>query len=188
MGFLMKRESKYPIKYLSFSEWSRLDSLKKNSRDDLILCILYNSGCTVNELVNIKIKDIDFKKGMLSISKDSSRNKHSRRVFISPKVIDKIKKYIDESTSSAYLFSTRQSPQITTKRVRQIVQNLCKKIKVTDVTPQIMRYTHIAHAFMKNIPVDAIQAQVGLRRSRAIEIFNQLKINSPKDAYQAFDS
>lgn len=184
----MKRESKYPIKYLTYSEWDRLDALKKNSRDDLILCILYNSGCTVNELINIRVKDIDQKKGMLSISKDSSRNKHSRRVFISPRVIEKIKKYIEENSPSTYLFSTRQSSQITTKRVRQIVQSLCKKIKVVDATPQIMRYTHIAHAFMKNIPVDAIQAQVGLRRSRAIEIFNQLKINSPKDAYQAFDN
>ncbi|MFW6014095.1 MAG: tyrosine-type recombinase/integrase [Candidatus Nanoarchaeia archaeon] len=183
----MKREELYPIKYLSFNEWDKLKSHKKLSRDDLILHILYYTGCTVNELVNIKIKDIDFRNQFLHIRKSSSRNNYHRRVFLSQKVLDKINTYLKENPSSEYLFSTRQSRKMTTKRVRQIVQSLCLQINIKDATPQILRYTHIAHAYQKNIPVDAIQKQVGIRRSRAIEIFNQLKMTKLKDAYREFE-
>ena len=183
----MKREEIYPIKYLSFNEWDRLKSLKKLSRDDLIVCLLYNTGCTVNELVNIKVKDIDFKNQVLHIRKNSSRNNYYRKVFLSKKAIDKIKSFLKENPSTEYLFSTRQSRKMTTKRVRQIVQSLCSQINIKDATPQILRYTHIAHAYQKNIPVDAIQRQVGIKRSRAIEIFNQLKMTKLKDAYREFE-
>ncbi len=183
----MKREEEYPIRYLSFDEWDKLKSYKKLSRDDLIITILYSTGCTVNELVNIKIKDIDFKNQILNVRKSTSRNNYHRQVFLSKKVIDKIKKYIKENSAGDYLFSTRQSNKMTTKRVRQIIQSLCAQIKIKDATPQIIRYTHIAHAYKKNIPVDAIQKQVGIRRSRAIEIFNQLKMTSLKDAYKGFE-
>lgn len=183
----MKREEIYPIRYLSFDEWDKLKSHKKLSRDDLIVHILYSTGCTVNELVNIRVKDIDFKNQVLHIRKSSSRNNYHRCVFLSKKVLDKIKAYLRENPSYDYLFSTRQSKKMTTKRVRQIVQDLCSQIDIKDATPQILRYTHIAHAYQKNIPVDAIQKQVGIRRSRAIEIFNQLKMTSLKDAYKKFD-
>ena len=96
----MKREVQYPIKYLSYEEWNRLDALPKSPRDDLILNILYSTGCTVNELVNIRIRQIDFKKNTLQIRKESSRNKHARDVYISKKVIEKI-----TSTSQGILIS-----------------------------------------------------------------------------------
>lgn len=183
----MKRETTYPIRYLSYEEWEKLKSFKKLARDDLILTILYSSGCTVNELVNIRLKDIDFSKRILTIRKTCSRNKSLRRVYLSKKVIDKIKIFIEQNESTDYLFSTRQSKKMTTKRVRQIVQKLCSKLNIPDATPQIIRYTHIAHAYKQNIPVDAILRQVGLRRSRAIEIFNQLKLSDVEKAYEEFE-
>ena len=183
----MKRESAYPIRYLTFEEWEKLRSFKKLRRDDLILTILYSTGCTVNELVNIKVRDIDFSNRILTIRKNNSRNKSLRKVYLSQKVIDKIKNFIEENQSGEYLFSTRQSKKMTTKRVRQIVQKLCAKIKIKDATPQILRYTHIVHAYKMNIPVDAILRQVGLRRSRAIEIFNQLKLSNLEEAYKQFE-
>ncbi|MGM5482032.1 MAG: tyrosine-type recombinase/integrase [Nanobdellota archaeon] len=183
----MRRESAYPIKFLSFEEWEKLKSFRKLRRDDLILTILYSTGCTVNELVNIRLRDISFSKGTLTIRKSNSRNKNLRHVYLSSKVLKKIEDFVNENDSVDYLFSTRQSSKMSTKRVRQIIQNLCSKIKIKDATPQIIRYTHIAHAYKKNIPVDAILKQVGLRRSRAIEIFNQLRPSNVEDAYREFE-
>lgn len=183
----MKRESAYPIRYLSFGEWEKLKGIDKLERDELILSILYSTGCTVNELVNIKVKDIDFKNKTLIIRKTNSRNKTYRKVYLSGRVLEKIESFLREHNAGEYLFSTRQSKKMTTKRVRQIVQKLCSKINVKDATPQIIRYTHIAHAYKKNIPVDAIVRQVGLRRSRAIEIFNQLKLSKLENAYEEFE-
>jgi integrase/recombinase XerC len=193
VGLLMKKKRiNYHLKYLSFDDLNKLNTFKNFSkRDYLIIQLLYHSGCTVNELINIKIKDIDFINNSLKISKDSSRNKSSRIIYLSKSIINVISDFLNINNQqnlnyNNYLFSTRQSKKITTKRVRQIVEDIFLKIKIKDTTPQILRYTHIAHAYMKGIPIDAIQKQVGLRRSRAIEIFNQLSIETNKDVYKAF--
>jgi len=174
------------LRYLEFNEYSKLCSINKALRDDLICNILYETGCTVNELVNIRKKDLDLKAGQISIRSKNARNKESRTVFISKELARKIKPYLEENRESPYLFCTRQSDSITTKRVRQIVVALFNKIGITDGSPQVLRYTHIVHAYKRNIPLAAIQKQVGLKRSRAIEIFSQLPVNDMKGAYSNF--
>jgi hypothetical protein len=75
---------------------------------------------------------------------------------------------------------------MTTKRVHQLVEKYCVLSALPALGPQILRYTHIVHAYQKNIPIDAIQHQVGLKRSRAIEIFQELPELDTKDAYKRF--
>jgi len=58
--------------------------------------------------------------------------------------------------------------------------------KVKEISPQTLRYTHIVHAYLKNVPIDAIQSQVGLKRSRAIELFSKLPELSQQDPYKSF--
>ncbi|MFW6220473.1 MAG: tyrosine-type recombinase/integrase [Nanoarchaeota archaeon] len=188
-----KKRNNYHIRYLSFNDLAKLNTYKNLSkRDHLIILLLYHSGCTVNELVNVKIKDINFTNNTLKISKDFSRNKSFRIIYLSKFIIDKISRFINYNdkmniNQNEYLFSTRQSKKISTKRVRQIVEDVFFDLKIKNTTPQILRYTHIAHAYIKGIPIDAIQKQVGLRRSRAIEIFNQLSLETNIEAYKAFD-
>jgi integrase/recombinase XerD len=172
--------------YLSFDVWEKLCSLGKPIRDDLIINLLYHLGCTVNELVNIKVDDLDFKHNRIRIRSESSRNKEAREVYLSHTLLSKIKEFLATGDNPEYLIFTRQSPQMTTKRVRQLVEEYCNSVGIKDASPQILRYTHIVHAYLKNIPIDAIQKQVGLKRSRAIEIFSQLKLKTSNDAYEAF--
>jgi integrase/recombinase XerD len=172
--------------YLSFEAWESIYSLEKPIRDDLIINLLYHLGCTVNELVNIKVDDLDFKHNHIHIRSESSRNKEAREVYISHTLLFKAKEFLATGSNPEYLIFTRQSPQMTTKRVRQIVEKYCSSAGIKDANPQILRYTHIVHAYLKKIPIDAIQKQVGLKRSRAIEIFSQLKLKTSNDVYEAF--
>ncbi|RMF05540.1 hypothetical protein D6764_04530 [Candidatus Woesearchaeota archaeon] len=179
------------IRFLTLKEWERIKEQPKNLRDQIIIELLYATGCTVNELVNIKVSDLSFEKHEVRIGAESSRNHEGRKALIPSSLIEKIEDYLREihpgEEKSRYLLATRQSPQITTKRVRQIVQKYASLAGVKDKNnPQILRYTHIVHAFRKGVPIPAIQRQVGIKRSRAIQIFNQLKTEVTEDAYRAF--
>lgn len=102
------------------------------------------------------------------------RTNEKREAQISQNLLTTIKKYLkNNKTPSKYLFSTRQSSNITQKRVQQILGQY--QIKGIKITPQIIRYTHIAHAYQKGVAIQDITKQVGLRRSRTIEIFSQLE-------------
>lgn len=172
------------IRHLSFREWERIQAQAKPERDDIIIRLLYETGCTVNELVNIKKADLC--EGGLRIARRSARNRHARQVFVSDKLLGKIRNFCSAMPEDAHILCTRQSSAMTTKRVRQLVQHYCMLAGVSDAGPQVLRYTHIAHAYQKQVPPDAIQRQVGLRRSRAIEIFQQLPRQDTREAYKGF--
>jgi len=181
---LVHAEQKNNIRYLDIGEWNCLDSIPKSERDSLILRLLYETGCTVNELVNIKRSD--FEGNIIRIRPKHARNHEPRTAYISDTLLKEIRGFCRKKPEGDFLFSTRQSSCMTTKRIRQLVQKYCSTARIGRVNPQVLRYTHIVHAYQRNIPLDAIQRQVGLKRSRAIEIFEQLPELETKDAYKRF--
>jgi len=176
-------KKKYHIKFLEFNEWARLLESIKDERDFLIFHLLYETGCTVNELVNIKTRD--FTGNILKIRSHHARNREARSVYISENLLRRVRAFCNIAKGE-YLFSTRQSRSMSTKRIRQLVQKYCSVCGIIGANPQILRYTHIVHAYQKGIPLEAIQNQVGLKRSRAIEIFEQLPERKTTDAYRKF--
>jgi len=170
---------------LSRSELARLKNQIQNERDQLILQILYETGCTVNELVNIKYNNINVKSKTIKYPSDVTKTKKSRVCFISRKLIGDLKKYT-RGENFVYLFFTRQSSNITTKRVRQLIQSYGKKAGLGKINPQVIRYTHIAHALERGIPLTAIQKQVGMERLRMVQIYESLVPEEKEGDYDKF--
>jgi integrase len=173
------------IRYLSVKDWERLQGQAMPERDLLILRVIYETGCTVNELVNIRAGHCDLAANTIKIRSEHARNHEQRVCVISDNLSRRLRSIISQDESS-YLFSTRQSASMTTKRVNQLVGKYCDIIGVKSAGPQVLRYTHIVHAYLRGIPLDAIRKQVGLKRSRAIEIFQELPVLETKDAYRRF--
>ena len=170
------------IEYLSKEELDIFRAAIQNRRDLLLLNILYETGCTVNELVNIKIQDIDFEKNTISFPPESTKSGKSRTSFISGTLARRIKNHKD----SGYLFTSRQSSKITTKRVRQIIQSYSKSAGLGKINPQVLRYTHIAHALERSIPITAIQKQVGMEGLRIVQIYESLVPEEKENVYEKF--
>ena len=170
------------ITYLEIEEVIRLVRSMPNLRDKLIILLLYETGCSVTELINILSRNIKPKTNEIIIE-NSVRTNEKRTVKVSKELINTIKLYIlekkkEKSVASQFLLSTRQSVSMTQKRIQQIVSVYRIKsgaLSGERITPQILRYTHIAHAYEKEVGINEITRQVGLKRSRAIEIFSQLK-------------
>ncbi|MFC1800612.1 tyrosine-type recombinase/integrase [Nanoarchaeota archaeon] len=156
------------IQHLLREEFNRLKYIIDCKRDQLILNILYETGCTVNELVNIKIKHINFRNRTIKFPPESTKTNKKRFSFISPALAKQIKKFSSEQKE--FLFSSRQSPQLTTKRVRQIIQSYSEAAGLGKINPQIIRYTHIAHALERGIPLTAIKKQIGIGRLRIVQV------------------
>lgn len=174
------------INYISIEKIKKLlDSITSN-RDKLIIKILFETGCTVNELVKIKILDIDFINNLINFSKTSTKSHKNKTSSISHSLVSELKKYVDDSRQE-YLFSTRQSSLMTTKRVRQIIQFYGSKAGFpTKLNPQILRYSHIAHALESGISLKAIQKQTGLEQLRLRQISEEILSEDFEDVYKDF--
>ncbi|MBN2566453.1 tyrosine-type recombinase/integrase [Candidatus Woesearchaeota archaeon] len=179
------------IKYLSREEWRRLAVLPLPLRDHLILRVLYETGCTVNELVNITVADLNLRESIIIFPAPSARGHRTRSSFISEDLAVLIRRYLrlakKAGKAGSFLFDSRQSSQMTTKRIRQLVQAFAKEAGIAGKNnPQILRYSHIVHAYENDVQIDAIEKQVGITRSRAVQIFSELRRTPKKDAYKSF--
>ena len=154
---------------LSFEEWWGLVSQISDLRIRLIFLILYSTGCSELELLEIKKTDFDFKRPSLKIA--------DRNVILSSELGNLLDNYLstDISSDSEYIFSTRQSDRISQKRLQQLIVQTSNKYLKKSIKPMQIRYTHIYHSILKNIPLPAISSQTGLSYQRIAQIMKDIE-------------
>lgn len=154
--------------------------LCKHMRDTVLIKMLYDLGCTVSEIVAIQVKDIDFNDLCITIrsQEDATRTRTS---FFSEEVKALLVKFLTVekklNARERYIFGTARG-QMTTKRIQQIVKECAIAAGFKKRTnPQMLRYSHIINAHLHHVPIPAILAQTGIKRSRAIQILAALETN-----------
>jgi len=148
----------------------RISSLT-NLRDKIILQLLFETGCSVNELCTIKVSDYISPKDYSQFNKIEFSN---RNAVISETLSMDIKKYIlfRKRRGDDYLFSQNIKKPLSVKRVEQLVNIIYdNKIK-----PMQIRYMHIIHAASKGLSPDTICEQTGLLRQRVLQILDAYNI------------
>lgn len=165
------------VEYLTQQQIRRLRELAKAPRDYLLIEVQYQTGCSVSELVDIKKTDVT----------PTFIRIQGRKCFITQTLAKQLLSYA-QSHDSEYVFATRQSPQLTQKRVQQIVKGYLNKLSadIYKKTPHILRYTHIAHAIKQHIPFSAIKEQTGLGDLRLSQLFSELSEEEPQDYGRVF--
>ena len=176
-----KQSSESSLQYLSLREVKFLIKAIENIRDKLSLRILYETGCTLRELVNIKVKDISGNK----IKIVDPETKEVRYPQISSKLNKDIKLYIKGNALKGHLIATRQSSKISEKRIRQIIQQHTKNIFSKQINPQSFRYFHIAHAYSNGVLLETIAKQLGITTFRIFSILEEFSLR-PKHNYNNF--
>ena len=170
--------------YLSLQEIRKLISSISDMRDKLMIRILYETGCTLVELVNIKVSDILGNKIKI-LEPETKEIRFSR---ISGKLAKDLSFYIKGNNLSkdAYILSTRQSEKISEKRVRQLIQEYTKKISSRKINPQMFRYYHINHAYQNGVLLENIAKQTGITPYRVFQVINEFKIKPRQNLYNQF--
>lgn len=126
----------------------------KDTRIKLIFSILIETSCKVSELSNIKI--IHISKKYIKIN--------NRIVPISTALHSNLNSYINKQDKKQdYLFSTRQSPKISTKRIRQLIQSTTKIILKQKISPEDIRKISIKDK-IKKLDINKVKKEVGLKR------------------------
>jgi integrase len=121
---------------LSSTQVKALLNAHSNKRNNLLIRVLFELGCTVSELVNIKVEDIN--------TNSIRVGKQKRSVELSIELREEIQDYLKAFPSSGFLFSTRQSPKIDVRRVQQLVRIYVKH------KPTELRHARIAELAKEN--------------------------------------
>ena len=190
-----KKEKRIPkfINYNNMEEILNVPNIKtkEGQRERVILEVLYASGVRVSELVNIKLKDIDFSnKNILIFGKGSKE----RLVSFGDYALDYINLYLKEGRNllldgvkSDYLIVGKKSEKLTTRRVEQIIDDIIKRTSIKlNITPHMFRHTFATHLLDNGCDLLVVQELLGHASLSSTEIYTQVSNKKLKEFMQNF--
>lgn len=158
-------------------------------RDSTMLEVLYASGIRVSELVNLKIKDLNFELGYIVVFGKGSKE---RIVPLGKFAIEKLTKYINNIRSSflrdktsEYLFLNRNGYNMTRQGFWKIlkVHSLKAAINKT-ITPHTIRHTFASHLLERGADLRTIQLLLGHSDISSTQIYTHIDIKRLKEIHR----
>lgn len=187
-----KKEKKIPkfINYNNMEEILNVPNIKtkEGQRERVILEVLYASGVRVSELVNIKLRDIDFSnKNILILGKGSKE----RLVSFGDYALEYINLYLKEGrkllldgVKSDYLIVGKKSEKLTTRRVEQIIDDIIKKTSIKlNITPHMFRHTFATHLLDNGCDLLVVQELLGHASLSSTEIYTHVSNEHLREVY-----
>ena len=180
-----KVEKKLP-NYLSYNEIETMlevpDTFKNNSlRDKLIIEILYSTGIRVSELVNIKVKDIDFYNNQILIL---GKGNKERYVIFCNTLKDMLKEYISIKSDSEYLITNKYNKKMSTRSIEEIVKKIVKIDGIKNkVTPHTIRHTFATHMLNEGADLRVVQELLGHENLKTTEVYTHVSNERLRSVY-----
>lgn len=164
-----KQEKKLPH-YLTIDEINQLNSVTSGDdvydiRNNMIIELLYATGLRVGELVNIKIKDINFQDKSIKVL---GKGNKERIVYFGTLALNKINRYLDirpeivKDINNPYLLINKRGNKLQERAVRSIFEDIIKKnhLKI-EFSPHTLRHTYATHLLNDGMDVKSVQELLG---------------------------
>ncbi len=150
----------------------------------VMIKVLMYTGVRVNELINIKLQDIDFDNCQIRIN--LGKGSKDRVVPFPHSFRETLMLYAkNEGTSGAiYLFESNRKTLFTTRGIRKILANYAEKANMPQsLSPHKLR--HFLFTWLKKQGLDdaLIQPYSGHETRQSLEIYSKLSLADSQEAY-----
>ncbi|MDD2590356.1 MAG: tyrosine-type recombinase/integrase, partial [Fermentimonas sp.] len=184
---LYPSQNKYTLpKYLPVAEVRKIVSSASNLKHACIIKLLYGCGLRLNELLHLKLSDIDSERMLVNIR--NSKGNKERVVMLSPTLLVDLNNYFKKYQPKKYLFEGQSGGMYSEKSVQTVVKNAALKAGISEqVTPNILRHSFAIHLLENGTDIRYIQQLLGHTSIKTTEIYShvsnvaQYKIKSPLD-------
>lgn len=194
-GLKSLKKERYLPDFFFESEMEQLLSLPEATylglRDQVVLELLYSTGCRVSELVSIDIKAIDFKKRMIRVR---GKGRKERYVFIGEESTSALQAYIPlrnrkvkKSDPDAYnaLVLNSHGSRISVRGIWNIVNNYCEALETSKkASPHTLRHTFATHVLDRGADIRAVQEMLGHASLSTTQIYTHMGIDRLKTIYK----
>ena len=153
------------------------------NRDLLLLEMLYDTGCRVSELASIKLKDIDKEERKIKILGKGGKE---RIVFYGEYTKDYLENrdIILNGKTSEYLFVSKNSSKITSRRIAQILEDIIELVAIkNNVTPHTIRHTFATHLLNNGADLRSVQELLGHSSLSTTQIYTHVSNEHLRQVY-----
>ena len=156
----LKQDTKLPV-ILNRSELKQLFSAPKLLKQRVVLTLIYSAGLRGQEVINLKIPDIDFERMTIHIRQ--SKYKKDRIVPLSPYMAKGMKKYLKAENPHIWLFNGKQpGSQYSIRGLSWVMrENLKKTIITKKVNLHTLRHTYATHLLEEGLNIVTLKELLG---------------------------
>jgi len=144
---MKKQRKKLPKELLSIEEIKKLANNTNNLRDRCLILMLYESGARIGELLNLKIKDVEFDKYGAKIALDGKTGCRTIRIISSaPAISNWLLDHPKRQNKNAYLFcgiwSKKRGEELGYQTIRMMLIEAAGKAEINKpINPHHFRHS-----------------------------------------------
>lgn len=188
----LKTSKKVQIPFSEKEVATVLDDIKHNQdfeglRNKLMIELFYSTGIRRIELINVKIKDVDFVNQSIKVLGKRSKE---RVIPLLNMVIDSMRNYITERsqletiTDSDYLFLTKKGIKVyetlVYRTIKDYFSQASSKVKKS---PHILRHSFATHLLNQGAELNAVKELLGHSSLAATQVYTHNSIAELKKVY-----
>src|SRR6056297_1164033 len=156
----LKGDTKLPV-ILNRTELKELFAAPKLLKQRVVLALIYSAGLRGQEVVNLKIQDVDFERMTIHIRQ--SKYKKDRVVPLSPAMAKGLKKYIKAENPHIWLFNGKTpGSQYSTRGLSWVMRENLKKTSIKkEVNLHSLRHSYATHLLEEGLNIVTLKELLG---------------------------
>lgn len=171
--FQRPAKSKHLPTVLSREEMAELIRKTKNLKHRCMLSLIYSAGLRIGEMLDLRIRDIDFDRGQICIK--HAKGRKSRNVGLSKAMSIMLRSYLNTYEPKLLLFEGPRNAKYSATSVRNVLGRSCKLAGITKrVTPHTLRHSFATHLLEGGTDLRYVQELLGHSRPETTQIYTHV--------------
>lgn len=163
---LAKQKSKLPI-VLNKKEINNMIDNTININHKQVILFLYYTGARLQELLNMKITDIDYERNVIHIKE--GKGGKDRIVFLHEKL------KLLNLNNQGYIFISSKNKKYSPKSIQEIVKKAASRANIKKkVTPHTLRHSFATHLLENGVDIRYIQNLLGHKNLKTSQIYTHV--------------
>jgi site-specific recombinase XerD len=156
----LKKDTKLPT-ILNRQELRQLFTAPALLKHKIVLCLIYSAGLRGQEVVNLKISDIDFERKTIHIRQ--SKFKKDRILPLSGYMAKGLRKYIAAENPHVWLFNGKEPDgRYSVRGLSWVMRETLKKTSIKkDVNLHSLRHTYATHLLEEGLNIVTLKELLG---------------------------
>lgn len=156
----LKKDTRLPV-ILNRSELKSLFAAPQLLKHRIVLTLIYSAGLRSQEVINLKIADIDFERKTIHIRQ--SKYKKDRIVPLADCMAIGLKKYISLENPFVFLFNGKEPDgRYSVKGLSWVMREALKKTSITkDISLHSLRHSYATHLLEEGVNIITLKELLG---------------------------